>query len=97
MAQEKKVIEGAHALETIEEIIATKEAVGYRFVRSDVQELDLRPANIAVFEDLGLERPKTRLRLTLAAPAAGAPRPVWQGKMCVAGHLVQVAAYRDAG
>lgn len=95
MAQVKKVIEGVHALDTIEEIIATKEAAGYRFVRSDVQELDLRPANIAVFENLGLERPRTRLRLTLKAPAAG-PRPAWQGKMCVEEHLVQVAAYRDA-
>jgi len=95
MAQVKKVIEGVHALDTIEEIIATKEAVGYRFVRSDVQELDLRPANIAVFENLGLDRPRTRLRLTLKAPAAGGPRPAWQGKMCVEEHLVQVAAYRD--
>lgn len=97
MAQVKKVIEGVHTLETIEEIIATKEAVGYRFVRSDVQERDLRPANIAVFENLGLERPRTRLRLTLAKPAAGGPHPAWQGPMCVSGHLVQVAAYRDPG
>jgi hypothetical protein len=95
MGEVKKVIEGAHTLETIEEIIATKEAVGYRFVRSDVQELDLRPVNIVVFENLGLERPKTRLRLSRKAPAAG-PRPVWQGRMCVGDHLVQVAAYRDA-
>ena len=97
MAQVKKVIECIHPIETIEEIIATKEAVGYRFVRCDVLERDLRPANIAVFENLGLDRPKTRLRLTLAAPAAGGPHPAWQGTMCVADHLVQVAAYRDTG
>lgn len=96
MAQVKKVIACANTLETIEEIIATKEAVGYRFVRSDVQERDQRPANIAVFENLGLERPRTRLRLILEALAAGPP-PAWQGTMCVEDHLVQVAAYRDAG
>jgi len=97
MAQVKKVIACDNTLETIEEIIATKEAVGYRFVRSDVQERDQRPANIAVFENLGLERPRTRLRLTLGAPAAAGPAPVWQGTMCVGDLLVQVAAYRDAG
>ncbi len=97
MAQVKKVIEGVHALDTIEEIIATKEAAGYRFMRSDVQERDLRPANIAVFENLGLDRPRTRLRLTLDAPAAGGPRPAWQGTMCASNHLVQVAAYREPG
>jgi len=96
MAQVKKVIACANTLETIEEIIATKEAVGYRFVHSDVQERDQRPANIAVFEDLGLERPRTRLRLTLEAPTAGPP-PAWQGTMCVEDRLVQVVAYRDAG
>ncbi|XYJ11867.1 hypothetical protein ACSUZJ_07710 [Telluria sp. B2] len=64
--------------------------------RKEVLVAILRPANIVVFENLGLERPQTRLRLSLDAPAAGGPPPAWQGTMCAGGRPVQVAAYRDA-
>ncbi|MEW6025472.1 MAG: hypothetical protein AB1807_25425 [Pseudomonadota bacterium] len=94
MPEVQRIIEGALTLDRIEETIATKEAVGYRFVRNEVRQHEGRPANLASFEDLGLDPPPKRLEWTMKAPGVFDPAPDWEGEMCVENKVVAVRAFR---